>query len=92
MTETRIAVIGDTHIIEFDELPEQFIQSFKKIDMIIHLGDFTSPKVLNGFLSIKKPIFKGVYGNSDPQSVREKLPFKDIFEIEGNGIKMNHFA
>jgi len=77
----RIGVLSDTHIHrvskDFRDLLEHY---FSEVDVLFHVGDYTSPVVVD-FLSSKN--FHGVYGNMDPVDIRAVLPEKKIVEIGG---------
>ena len=64
--KTKILIIGDTHISSFKDLPKKILQLVKDSDWVIHVGDYTSKNIVEGFIQIKRNYFKGVYGNSDP--------------------------
>jgi putative phosphoesterase len=75
----RIGVLSDTHIHrvsrDFKDLLER---QFSEVDVLFHLGDYTSPGVVD-FLSSRD--FHGVYGNMDPVDIRAVLPEKKIVQI-----------
>ena len=64
----------------------------RESDWVIHVGDFTSKKVLEGFQQFKPDFFRGVYGNSDPLEIRKKLPPKLVVEISGVRVGVIHPA
>jgi putative phosphoesterase len=88
----EILVLGDTHLLNFEDLPKSLMEWLHKADGVIHVGDYASLDVLNGFMTNKGINFNGVYGNADPKSIREKVPFKDIIEINGRRIGIIHPA
>ncbi|MBD3255541.1 MAG: YfcE family phosphodiesterase [Candidatus Lokiarchaeota archaeon] len=88
--DLRIVVIGDTHVLNFGHLPRQFIQEIKNSDYIFHTGDYTSINVLEGLKNLKREKFIGVFGNSDPKSVRNQLASKIILELNDKKIGMTH--
>lgn len=68
---------------------EKFVDKcFKDIDIIIHLGDFTSPKVLEKIKKKKKVI--GVWGNNDRGDLREELKEKEIIKLKDYKIGLFH--
>jgi putative phosphoesterase len=75
----KIGVLSDTHIHrvsrDFKDLLER---QFSEVDVLFHLGDYTSPGVVD-FLSSRN--FHGVYGNMDPVDIRAVLPEKKIVQI-----------
>ena len=82
---TQVVIIGDTHLSAFEDLPEKILQYVKEADWVIHVGDFTSKSIIEGFKKLKANNFKGVYGNSDPLIIRKLLPPKDLVEISNYG-------
>ncbi len=82
----RIVVIGDTHILDFNELPQKMLNAILSADWVIHVGDYTSKEVLNGFIKLKGSQFVGVYGNADPLSIRNQVLEKEIIEVNGKKI------
>jgi len=89
---TRLAIIGDTHIRSFEELPMEMIMEIKNSDWVIHTGDYISPDLIKELVRIKKDKFKGVYGNADPTSVRDLVPSKELLVISGMKIGITHPA
>ena len=83
-------VFGDTHAQNFNEIPKVLVEAIKKADWVIHVGDFTSEKVLNRIIDLKGSHFYGVHGNSDPLSIRNKLPSKNVISINNIKIGITH--
>jgi len=81
----KIGVVADTHS---RLLPKQMIADFAKVDLIVHVGDFSTIDVLEYFKSIKE--VKAVYGNMDEHDVRTEVPQKTIFTVEGVRIGLYH--
>jgi putative phosphoesterase len=88
----NIVIIGDTHVSNFKDLPEKMLDLIREADWVIHVGDYISMDVLTGFIRMKGPRFKGVYGNADPMNIREKLLAKEIIEISNKKIGITHPA
>lgn len=88
----KIAILGDTHLTHFKDLPKQILEEINKANWVIHVGDYTFLDVIEGFIKIKGDHFKGVYGNADPTYIREKVPSKEIIEILGKKIGITHPA
>jgi len=85
-----IGVISDTHIPDRAEvLPKKIIEAFKKVDMVIHTGDFVDLETYNHLKKIFKK-FKGVAGNMDPREIKERLPEKEIIKIGKYTIGITH--
>jgi len=77
----RIGVLSDTHIHRVSkDFRDLLDHHFSEVDVLFHVGDYTSPVVVD-FLSSKN--FHGVYGNMDPVDIRAVLPEKKIVEIGG---------
>ena len=77
----RIGVLSDTHIHQVSkDFRDLLDRHFSQVDVLFHVGDYTSPVVLD-FLGSKN--FHGVYGNMDPFTIKEALPEKKIVEIGG---------
>ncbi len=81
----KIGVVSDTHSLL---IPPEVINALNKTDMIIHAGDFCTPKDVEIFSRLKD--FKGVYGNMDGEDVRKLLPRRQIFEADGVSIGIFH--
>ncbi len=81
----KIGVVSDTHSYV---VPKQMMDDFKSVDLIIHAGDFCSMADLRNFKKIKK--VRAVYGNMDGLELRQILPERDLFEIDGVKIGLCH--
>ena len=81
----KIGVVSDTHS---HNLPKQMIDDFKNVDLIVHAGDFCSGKDLAMFKKINE--VRAVFGNMDGLELRQVLPERDIFEVEGVKIGLYH--
>lgn len=88
--KTKILIVGDTHISSFKDLPYKILQYVKDSNLVIHVGDYISKNVVEGFNQLKTNYFKGVYGNSDPLVIRKLLPPKIVIEISGIRIGIIH--
>jgi putative phosphoesterase len=78
----RIAVIADTH----DKLPGHVLETVREADEIWHLGDVTTPAILDRLREMGRPL-KIVRGNCDFQ---EEWPLTVDFEREGFRIHLIH--
>jgi len=88
----KIAIIGDTHIRLFEELPKDMLKEIINSEWVIHVGDYTSLNVLDGLVKAKGERFVGVYGNADPQSIRDKVQSREILKIFDKKIGITHPA
>lgn len=85
----RIGVISDTHIPDrYDKIPSTVVKDFKKVDLIIHAGDFTSLQYFEQLKSFKP--LKAVSGNLDAPELREFLKEKEVFTIQKYKIGLIH--
>ncbi len=86
---TRIVVISDTHTRSLEVLPHGIVKELADADWVVHCGDYTTISLLRELRHLAKR-FIGVYGNTDPNEVREELPDKAVFEVEGRRIGVIH--
>ncbi len=81
----KIGVVSDTHSYP---LPSQMMEDFKKVDFIIHAGDFCSLDILESFQKLKE--VKGVYGNMDGPEMRRILPRCQIIQCGKFSVGLFH--
>ena len=81
----KIGVVSDTHS---HIVPQQILDDFKNVDLIVHAGDFCSTADLKIFSKIKE--VRAVFGNMDGLEIRRILPERDIFEADGLKIGLYH--
>ncbi len=83
-----IGLISDTHIPDRAKiLPQNVIDAFKDVDLILHAGDLTSPRVIEELETIA-PVM-AVQGNMDRVNGID-LPQAKTLEAEGLKIGMVH--
>lgn len=90
----KVLIISDTNY-KNEEMEQSIYDLILNSDFLIHAGDFSSKKAYDSFkiLCDEKNIpFKAVYGNNDPDSLREILPERDVFETDGIKIGLIHIA
>ena len=85
---TRIGVVSDTHYHRFNDAPLSLLKRLKSYDLVLHLGDFVSPEVVEYFRGSNN--FYGVAGNHDPQTVKKVLPRTDVIEVNGKRLGLLH--
>jgi len=87
----RIAVISDTHSLDWEDVNSDMKTEIRNADIAIHCGDIVRQSVVDGFLNSSK---EGhiVHGNSDPVEIRESLPYTKTITIEGVKIGITHPA
>lgn len=90
--QDKVLIVGDTHVSSFEKLPKKMIKLIKEADWVIHVGDYISIDVLYGFIKIKGPRFRGVYGNADSLQIRAQTLAKDVIEISKKRIGITHPA
>ncbi len=83
-----LGIISDTHARSFPELSPKVLQAFSGVDLIIHCGDFTTRDVLDGLRRFKD--VRAVHGNMDSFELRQLLPDRDVFQLEGRKIGITH--
>ena len=82
----KIAVISDTHDNRDNILKAISIMNERKVDALIHCGDFVSPFVKRWFDMLNEKIkenFFGVFGNNDGEKIGLKSILGQICKIEG---------
>lgn len=84
-----IGVISDTHIpSRATKIPEQVIEGFSGVDLILHAGDLTSLTVVEELERIA-PV-KAVCGNMDSADVARHYPREMELVLEGVKIALWH--
>ena len=84
----KIGVLSDTHVDDIGELPSDVMNSLRKTDLIIHLGDYHSREVVDELKRFTD--FHGITGNHDGPSIRAILPDRDIVEVNGKRLALVH--
>ena len=83
----KIGVVSDTHS---KGIPAQLLEELKKVDFIIHAGDFCTRRDLDTFKHLKD--VKAVWGNMDDKEVRSLLPRRQIIPCGKFSIGLFHGA
>jgi putative phosphoesterase len=84
----KIGVLSDTHVDDISELPYDVVNSLRKTDLIIHLGDYHSKELVDELKQFSD--FHGITGNHDGPSIRAVLPDQDIVEVNGKRLALVH--
>ena len=84
----NIWVISDTHLKSEKNLPAEFVSRVSREDLIIHLGDFISSKVVDFLNNIAS--LKAVSGNCDPPEVKRLFPPTMIVNLGGLKVGLMH--
>ena len=88
---TRIAVVSDTHLYDWDDVHPGIKKAVSQADMAVHCGDLVRMSIVDGFRrDAKKAIV--VHGNSDPIELRQALPYVETIDVEGVRIGITHPA
>lgn len=85
-TMLKIGLLSDTH----GDLDPKIYHYFKDVDEIWHAGDVGNIKVIDDLKEFKP--LRGVYGNIDDLSVRQALPFSDVFHAENVKVLITHIG
>jgi putative phosphoesterase len=80
----RLGVIADTHGL----LRPEVFQAFAEVDHILHAGDIGPVDLLTELESLA-PV-TAVYGNTDHDEIRDRLPQVASIELEGFDIVVTH--
>lgn len=84
-----IGVVSDTHIPRrAKNIPREVWEGLQGADLIIHCGDLTQYSVLEELMKIA-PV-EAVYGNTDPQEIKEILPKTKIITVGGFSVGIVH--
>lgn len=83
----KLIVLSDTHL-KTGEIPKQLQSILKDCDLIVHAGDFSTLKAYQAFNATGK--LKAVYGNDDSLEIKQLLPERLKFEVEGVKIGVIH--
>lgn len=81
----RVGIIADTHIPDRShDIHPKIIESFSKVDLILHAGDITTPDVIKALEKLAETI--AVRGNNRGDRTRFNPPFpkKVIVQITGD--------
>jgi putative phosphoesterase len=84
-----IAILSDTHRENGHGLAGRAREAVLEADAAVHAGDFTTPAVLGAFRDVSGHL-EAVHGNRDASGLRERLPAKRVFELEGVRIALVH--
>jgi hypothetical protein len=86
----KITVISDTHIpVNAKVIPKEVLNSAKVSDMVIHAGDLADLEVLAQLKAACKNVI-AVRGNMDSLEVKNKLPEKEIIDVQNFKIGVMH--
>jgi len=89
MAKTRILVVGDTHAYQWEDVHPGIRAAVAEADIAVHCGDIVRFEVVDGFKATAKRAIV-VHGNSDPVELRQGLPYRERFEVDGVRIGVTH--
>ena len=81
----NIGILSDTHSLR---IPQEVINAFKSVDLIIHAGDICDAGTLD-MLRAVAPV-RAVQGNMDESALKKRLPLRDSLAVEGVNIGVYH--
>ena len=87
----KVGVVSDTHLPRFGEqLPAELRRGLgeERVDLILHLGDFTGPEVPH-LLESLAPL-EAVAGNNDPPDLVQRFGRRKVVMVGGVRIGMVH--
>ena len=87
----RIAAVSDTHLPKFGGvLPRALVDGVRaaRVDLIIHLGDFTEPFV-PGLFEVLAP-FDAVAGNNDGPELVARFGRRKVLDLSGVRVGLTH--
>ena len=84
----KIGVISDTHARTLSNIPAPILEALAGVDLIIHAGDFTKLAVFDGLKALAA--VKAVCGNMDSSQLKEILPQKELFVVNGKNVGLIH--
>lgn len=86
----RLLIISDTHLpSRARDLPSQVWNEVEESDVVIHAGDWVTPRLLDQ-LEERAPRLVGVYGNNDGAELRRRLPEVAHVELAGLHVAVVH--
>jgi uncharacterized protein len=86
-----LAIVSDTHATTLRRVPPGCLERLAAADLILHLGDFTEPAVLEELLALG-PEVAAVHGNVDTPELRRMLPEARIVQADGARLALVHDA
>ena len=87
----RLAAVSDTHLPKFEKaLPRALIDAIgaARIDLIVHLGDFTEPFVPALFEALGP--FNAVAGNNDGPELVARFGRRKVLKLDGLLLGLTH--
>jgi putative phosphoesterase len=83
----KLIALSDTHL-KTGDIPGQLQGLLEDCDLIVHAGDFSTIEAYQAFNASGK--LKAVYGNDDSFELKQLLPERLKFEVEGIKIGVVH--
>ena len=86
-----LAIVSDTHCRTLRRVPAGCLERLAAADLILHLGDFTEPAVLEELRALG-PEVAAVHGNVDTPELTRMLPETTVVQAGGAKIALVHDA
>lgn len=83
-----LVALSDTHGRDSTRLEGRTAEAVDSADLVIHAGDFMTEPVLEAFED--RCDVRGVYGNNDPEAVRERVPAERTVDWRDLRIAVTH--
>jgi phosphoesterase, MJ0936 family len=85
----KLGIVSDTHMPRMAKsLPDPLVHAFRKVDAILHAGDWTDLRILEQ-LERLAPVH-GVAGNNDGSEIVKKFGLRKILRFGGAAIGLVH--
>jgi uncharacterized protein len=85
----KVGVVSDTHMTRMSKaLPQALTEEFRKVDLILHLGDWVDMVVYDQLAALA-PV-EGIAGNNDGWDIIQKFGERKILQLDGVRIGMVH--
>lgn len=86
----QLLIVSDTHLpSRARDLPEQVWDEVDRADVVIHAGDWVTPRLLDELEERASRVI-GVFGNNDGDELRRRLPEVAHLELQGLRISVVH--
>ena len=84
-----LTIVSDTHRTDGHGLRDRTLEAVREAELVIHAGDFNREPVLDAF-EREAAELRGVYGNTDDEAIRDRLPAERTVEYAGIRFAVTH--
>jgi putative phosphoesterase len=84
-----LVVVSDTHARSGHRLTGRTLEAVRAADLVVHAGDFNREPVLDAFQDVAAELH-GVFGNTDDQGIRDRLPAARTLDYGGLRFAVTH--